>query len=167
MNKKSLFLMTIICFLLTLAIGYAFFSDTITVEGTASGQGILDMKFSGIKVVNEVGSTGSLGEISSDGNKVDITVPKLEYPGAYAEFEIEVINNSAVASYLKSVGKTNLTEDQNIKVSYTNLDEVIGTKMIQNDKHKFNVKVMWDVASTAASSNVEFTLDLNYEQYID
>lgn len=167
MRKKSLLLMTIISFLLTLAIGYALFSETLTVEGTASAQGALDMRFSNITLVNEVGSTGSLGEITKDGNSIDITVPRLEYPGAYAEFEIEVINNSVVPSYLKSVDKINLTDDDNIKVSYTKLEEVIGAKMIQNDTHKFNIKIMWDVTSTAASSNVNFTLNLNYEQYID
>ena len=157
--------MTIICFLLTLAIGYALFSDTITIEGTANASGNFDVSFVDVAVKDEVGAVNSLAEIIENDNTLSITVPRLEYPGAYVSFEVTVANQGLTPATLTSIHKEGLNDDDNIKISYFGLDELIN-KEFMSEPQKFNVVVAWDPNSTAASSDVQFSLKLNYSQYI-
>ena len=164
MKKQNLVLVIIVAFILTVSVGYAVFNENIVVDGTASASGKFNIIFKDAVITSEVGSTGSLAEINND--VLEITVPKLEYPGAYVLFEVTVQNTGTIPATLLSIDKENLTTDNNVKISYEGLDELINTEIIQNGTQSFTIKVMWDVNSTAASSNVNFSIKLNYQQVI-
>ena len=53
-NKKYLILLLVV-FLLALAIGYAAFSDTLTISGTANAKGTFDLEFQNATVDSAVG----------------------------------------------------------------------------------------------------------------
>lgn len=164
MKKQSLIVVCIVGFLLTLTIGYASFSDTIKINGTATAKGNFDMEFTKAQIVSEVGSTNTSAQISDDKNILKITVPKLEYPGAYSEILVTITNKGTIPAKLTSLQEEGLTTDQNVIVSYTGLQEVKDVVMNQNGTQTFSVKVMWDANSTSSSENVEFSIKLNYAQ---
>lgn len=164
MKKQSLLIVSIVAFLLTLTIGYAVFSDTITINGTANAKGNFDVEFTTASIISEVGSTNTLAEISEDKNTLTITVPKLEYPGAYSEITVTITNKGSIPAKLTSIEETGLETDPNVVVSYTGLQELKDIVINQDQTQSFNLKVMWDSNSTASSENVEFTIKLKYEQ---
>lgn len=165
MKKLNIFIVVIIAFVLTISIGYALFSETITINGTATAKGNFDVEFTSATITNEVGSTGSTAVISSDKNSLDITVPKLEYPGAYTEISVVVTNKGTIPTILNSIEETNLTSNSNITISYTGLQELKNQELIQNETQSFTVKVLWNADSTASAKNINFTIKLNYQQF--
>lgn len=164
LRKQSVIVVGIIAFLLALSVGYALFSETITINGTATAKGNFDVEFTNAIITNEVGSTGSSAVISTDKNSLDITVPKLEYPGAYAEISVTVTNRGTIPAILNGIEENGLINDTSIKISYAGLKELKDQTLNQNGTQTFTIKVMWDESSNVSSSNVKFTIKLNYEQ---
>lgn len=164
MKKQSVVIVGIIAFILAISVGYAFFSETITINGTATARGNFDVEFTSATINTQIGSIGATAVISDDKNSLNITVPKLEYPGAYAEIGVTITNKGSIPAILKSIEETGLTTDLSIKVTYTNLQELKEQELSQNGTQTFLIKVMWDENSTTSSENVSFTIKLNYEQ---
>ncbi len=164
MRKQSVIVVGIIAFLLALSVGYALFSETITINGTATAKGNFDVEFTNATITNEVGSTGSSAVITSDKNSLDITVPKLEYPGAYTDITVTITNKGTIPAVLKGIEQTGLASNLNVTVSCTGLEELKEQTLIQNDTQSFTIKVMWNENSTTQAKDVSFNIKLNYEQ---
>ena len=45
MKKQNIIVVGIIAFILTVAVGYALFSETLTISGTATAEGTFDVEF--------------------------------------------------------------------------------------------------------------------------
>ncbi len=169
MKKQSIAIIGVIAFVLAVAVGYALFSETLTINGTATAKGDFDVEFTSVGTPTCSGFSGTceaatLGTISDDKNTLTITVNKLQYPGAYVEIPVTVTNKGSIPAVLKSIEETGLTTDASVKVSYTGLTELKDQEVAQNGTQNFTVKVMWDENSNTSSENVKFTIKLNYEQ---
>ena len=164
MKKQNIAIIGVIAFVLAVAVGYALFSQTLTINGTATAKGSFDVEFTTATIKTEVGSTGATAVISDDKDTLTITVPKLEYPGAYVEIPVTVTNVGTIPAKLKEITETGLTTDESVKVSYTGLTELKDQQVDQNGTQNFTIKVMWDESSNKNSENVEFSIKLNYEQ---
>ena len=164
MKKQSIAIIGVVAFVLAVAVGYAIFSETLTINGTATAQGNFDVEFTSATIDEEVGSTGSTAEINDDKNTLTIDVPKLEYPGAYVTIPVTVTNKGSIPAKLISLEETGLTDDASVKVSYTGLSELKDQEVAQNGTQSFTIKVMWDENSNESSSDVSFTIRLNYQQ---
>lgn len=169
MKKQSIAIIGVIAFVLAVAVGYALFSEKLTIDGTATAKGDFDVEFTSVGTPTCSGFSGSceaatLGTISDDKNTLTITVNKLQYPGAYVEIPVTVTNKGSIPAVLKSIEETGLTTDASVKVSYTGLTELKDQEVAQNGTQNFTVKVMWDENSNTSSENVKFTIKLNYEQ---
>ena len=169
MKKQSIAIIGVIAFVLAVAVGYALFSEKLTINGTATAKGDFDVEFTSVGTPTCSGFSGSceaatLGTISDDKNTLTITVNKLQYPGAYVEIPVTVTNKGSIPAVLKSIEETGLTTDASVKVSYTGLTELKDQEVAQNGTQNFTVKVMWDENSNTSSENVQFTIKLNYEQ---
>lgn len=169
MKKQSIAIIGVIAFVLAVAVGYALFSETLTVTGTASAQGTFDVEFTSVGQPTCSGFSSTcdaqtLTNIPEDKNSLTITVNKLEYPGAYVEIPVTVTNKGTIPAILESIEETGLTEDPSVKVSYTGLTELKGQEVQQNGTQDFKVKVMWDENSEESSEDVSFTIKLNYKQ---
>lgn len=169
MKNKNIIMLTIMAFLVTVSVGYALFSETLTINGTATAEGTFDVEFTSVDTPTCVGFTSTcdattLTSISSDKNTLNITVNKLEYPGAYVEIPVTVTSKGSIPAILKSITETGLTTDDTIKISYTGLSELKNQKIEQNQTQSFKIKVMWDSNSNKSSQNVQFSIKLNYEQ---
>ena len=162
MKKQNFLFIIVVIFCLSLTVGYSLFSKTITINGTATAKGNFDVIFENSKVKTEVGSTGATAVISEDKNTLTLNVPKLEYPGAYAEFTVDVTNVGTIPAQLIGITESNLTASPSIKISYSGItkDEV----MAQSDKRTITIRVDWLSTSTSGSETVEFSIKLNYQQ---
>lgn len=169
MKKQSIAIIGVIALVLAVAVGYALFSETLTINGTATAKGDFDVEFTSVGTPTCSGFSGTcdaatLTEIALDKNSLTITVDKLQYPGAYVEIPVTVTNKGSIPAILKSIEETGLTTDASVKVSYTGLTELKDQEVAQNGTQNFTVKVMWDENSNTSSENVKFTIKLNYEQ---
>ena len=169
MKKQSIAIIGVIAFVLAVAVGYALFSEKLTIDGTATAKGDFDVEFTSVGTptcsgFSETCEAANLGTISDDKNTLTITVNKLQYPGAYVEIPVTVTNKGSIPAVLKSIEETGLTTDASVKVSYTGLTELKDQEVAQNGTQNFTVKVMWDENSNTSSENVKFTIKLNYEQ---
>ena len=162
MKKQNFLFIIAVIFCLSLSVGYAVFSENIKINGTATAKGNFDVVFENATVKNEVGSTGSTAIISEDKNTLTLNVPKLEYPGAYAEITVDVTNSGNIPAQLVGITESNLTASSSIKISYSGLtkDEV----MAQGDKRTITIRVDWLSTSTTGSETVNFSIKLNYQQ---
>ena len=121
MKKQNIIVVGIIAFILTVAVGYALFSETLTISGTATAEGTFDVEFTSVGTPTCIGFTGtcdaaSLTNISSDKNTLNVTVNKLEFPGAYVEFPVTVTSKGSIPAVLESISESGLTTDDTVKV---------------------------------------------------
>ena len=164
MKKQNIAIIGVIAFVLAISVGYALFSQTLTINGTATAKGSFDVQFATATIQKEVGSTGATATISEDKATLTVNVPKLDYPGAYVEIPVTVKNVGTIPAKLIEITETGLTTDASVKVSYTGLTELKDQQVDQNGTQSFTIKVMWDAASNKNSENVVFNIKLNYQQ---
>jgi len=169
MKIQSTLIIGVISFFIAMSVGYAIFSESLDINGTASASGTFDVEFTSIGEPACIGLTStcdaaSLATISSDKNTLNITVNKLEFPGSYVTIPVTITNKGTIPAILKSIEEQNLRADQSIKVSYVGLEENKDKRMSQNETQSFTIKVMWDENSNMSSSDVQFSIRLNYEQ---
>lgn len=168
MKKQSIAIIGVIAFVLAVAVGYALFSETITINGTATAKGNFDVEFTSIGTPTCSGFSGTcdaatLANIAADKNSINITVDKLQYPGAYVEIPVTVTNVGSIPAILESITETGLETDASVKVSYDGI-AVSDAQLAQNGTASFTVKVLWDANSNESSENVSFSIALNYKQ---
>lgn len=169
MKKQNMIIIVVVAFLLMITIGYALFSESLSINGTALAEGTFDVEFTSVGTPTCIGFTGTcdsntLTGISSDKNTLNVTVNKLEFPGAYVEFPVTVTSKGTIPAVLESISETGLETDDTIKVTYTGISELKGQKLEQNGTQTFSIKVKWDENSNKSSENVQFSIKMNYKQ---
>ena len=162
MKKQNFLVIIFVMFCLSLTVGYALFSETITINGTATARGTFDVVFKNAIVKTEVGSTEASAVVSGDGNTLTLTVPKLEYPGAYVEFTVDAVNEGTIPAVLKGITESGLTSNPNIRITYNGVTK--DEQMAQSDKRTITIKVEWLYESETAAKNIEFSIKLDYQQ---
>ena len=193
-TRKKFFIVLLIVLLLALAVGYAAFSDTLTISGTANTKGTFDLQFvvdsttpsNGCYVKSQVGTTASVSvgadSDSHTNDQLTVTVQNLAFPGAGADIQAVVKNYGTIPAKIKSITATPAIS--NSQISNGNAIVVKGLEQI-TDQHPtigpngtctFNFTIMWDPDVTTLdatkdgedvtdSTNVfEFTFEIEYEQ---
>lgn len=165
MKKQSIAIIGVIALVLAVAVGYALFSDQLTINGTATAKGDFDVNFVSVGTPTCSGyslecTSANLTALADD--ELTITVNKLEYPGAYVIIPVTVQNEGTIPAILDSIEETGLTTDGTVKVSYTGLESK--SSLDSGASQTFNVKVMWDENSNVSAENVKFSIKLNYVQ---
>lgn len=173
MKKQSIAIIAVVAFVLAVAVGYALFSETLTINGTATARGDFDVEFTSVGEIKKAGYTDEdasgdtpteIATISPDKNSLTIKVNKLDYPGAYVEIPVTITNKGSISAKLKEIRETGLTEsDRAIKVTYSGI-AASDTPIAQNETQSMTIRVEWDSTVNTGSSDVTFTVNLNYEQ---
>lgn len=169
MKKQNIAIIGVIVFVLAVAVGYALFSETLNINGTATAKGDFDVEFTEVGTITKTGytdvdGTNDIAVISADKNTLTVKVNKLDYPGAYVEIPVTITNKGSVPAKLKEIKETGLTqENRAIKVTYTGI-AASDTAINQNETQSMTIKVEWDKDVNTSSENVEFKIQLNYEQ---
>ena len=189
-NSKRFTIVLLIVLLLALAVGYAAFSDTLTISGTANAKGNFDLQFvkdtttpeNGCYVKNAVGCTATV-DVVADGDsqandQLTVTVTDLAYPGAGADIQAVIKNVGTVPAKVKAVTLTPASGNNGNAIVVTGLEQVTAShpRIEPNGTCTFDFTVMWkdDVFTldpTKDGENVNntnekfsFTLEIQYEQ---
>ena len=150
--------------LLVMVAGYALFSQNLTINGTAKAEGKFNIEFTQATISREKGSTGATATISDNGKILTITVPKLEYPGAYVDVSYTVKNTGtidAIFNTRKITGTTN-----KIKAEYYDVSDLL--YLASNTGAEDSIRIYWD--NSVNLSNEESTTikyEINYNQIND
>ncbi len=103
MNKKKKVIIGVLAVILVAAVGYAIFSDTLTIKGTATAQGNFDLTYTCVK--EDSSSTGT-GECSVKDNTVT-TTSTLSKPSDQVIYTVTVTNDGTIPAVLKTVDSPN------------------------------------------------------------
>lgn len=186
MKKQNIAIIGVVAFILAVAVGYALFSDTLTINGTATAKGDFDVEFTSIGEIKKVGYTettddngdgtaANIAKISDDKNTLTITVNKLDYPGAYVEIPVTITNKGSIPAKLKSIKETNVTGGNTVTndtgsisidsldITYTGVaasDATINT----NETQSMVIKVKWNEDKETSVEKAQFKIELEYEQ---
>ena len=173
MKKQNIAIIGVIALILVVSVGYALFSQSLTINGTAKASGNVDVQFITIGDIQSSGYTdvnaptqgdtteaakARVATISSDGRTLTITVDKLSYPGAYVKVPVTVQNKGTIPVKLKEIkqvdGFGNVTvthgSDSNtsaINVTYTGA-ATTDAQLNQNDTKDMSIMVKWDENAT-------------------
>ena len=71
-KNKNKILIGCLALLLVMAVGYALFSETITINGTATAKGDFNMQIVSASIKKETGSSGATAQISENGKSVKL-----------------------------------------------------------------------------------------------
>lgn len=164
-SRKNYVIIALVVILLSLAVGYAAFTASLTVNGSATGSGTWDVHFKSATLKDSTGATdtahGSEPTISGDGNSVTVDV-KLNYPGDGVILETVIENSGTVPAKLTNYNFTGITGDLEVTEANPSTNEILnangGTCTSQ-----FAIK--WKNTSTVESiAKQTFTVTFNYEQ---
>ena len=177
-NKKKFLLILLIVLLLALAVGYAAFSDTLTITGTANIDSRFDIKFTSASVVSEVGCTAdaTIGDQSTgtdvDDDELTVTVSNLAYPGAGAQIHAVITNAGTIPVNITGVTTAPNGNGNAIKISGLEQITTNHPTIAANGTCSIDFTVMWDpdvstLDNTKDGENnnsYSFTFTITYEQ---
>lgn len=170
-KSKNYLIILLIVLLLSLAVGYAAFSDVLTISGTANANGTFDLEFQNATVDSAVGcdQVNTTATISADKDTLTVKVKDLAYPGAGAQFTTEIVNTGSIPAKVSSVTPKNITGSDNIKIE--GLDAITTSHPViePGDSCVLSFTVAWDADSTSEltaeeKSGIEFELGIEYTQ---
>ena len=169
-KKKNAVIIALIILLLSMAVGYAAFSDTLTISGTANAKGTFNLEFQNAGVITLVGvnQEGTKAEISEDKKMLNISVVDLAYPGAGVEFSADIVNVGTIPAQVNAVTPTNITGSEHIKIE--GLEAITTDHPIIEAGGKCNIHftVEWPVTATDPlgenGESTSFNLEIEYTQ---
>ena len=112
LSKNNKILIGCLALLLVMSVGYALFSDTITINGSATAKGDFTLTTTCDEVEpSNVSNKGSVTEstITCNNNIVNASAT-LDYPGTSKWFRVKVKNEGTIAAKLKEVVDLNNTD---------------------------------------------------------
>ena len=176
-STKNYFIVMLIVLLLALAVGYAAFSDTLTISGTANASGSFDLEFYSASVVTYEGvdTANTTATPSADKNTLTVVCKDLKYPGAGAQFHAVIKNVGTVPAKVKAVTPTDITGNGNaIVVSGLEAITTSHPTIQPNGTCEIDFTVTWDPNITTldtskageggTTANYSFSLVIEYEQ---
>lgn len=170
-SSKKYFIILLIVLLLALTIGYAAFTNTLSISGTANANGTFDLEFQNANVDSAVGcdAVGTTATISADKDILNVAVKDLAYPGAGAQFSVDIVNVGNIPAKLLSVTPTNIKGSDNIKISGLDVISTSHPTIDANGTCSVTFTVEWDADSEvelteAEKTGISFGLELEYTQ---
>lgn len=155
-SKRNYIIVALIVVLLLLGVGYAAFSQTLTISGTATGSATWSVKF----------VEPSDGTIDSDGHTLTVKTEDLQYPGDAKEVTATIKNESSMDIELTDFTVTE-PSNEDIELDYVNLEDSKDTEILSKNggtcTYKFIVK--WKDTSTSTTVNDSYTIKFDYKQH--
>ncbi len=165
LNKQNKIIVGVLALILTLTVGYAMFSQSLNITGTAKAEGSLDIVFSSVGEITAVGANVPTTTIVEEGKKLEIGDITLEYPTAYVSLPVIIVNNGSIDGLLESITVENLeTDDIKVSISGVLKNQIIKPYNVNDDTTKVNivVKIEWldkESISTLSTKNISILLN--------
>jgi len=168
-KMKKYLIIVLVVLLLGLAVGYAAFSDTLTISGTATALGTFDVQFDSVVVdqKNGVNINNTTATIDSTKNLLNVQVADMAYPGAGAQITTVIKNVGTVPAKIDSITPTGLEGTTNIEI--VGLDVLNTSHEVIQPQGTCTVTfyVRWKPDATTDITTTEtanFSLVVNYTQ---
>ena len=167
-SKKSHAIIVLIVLLLALAIGYAAFSSTLTINGTASGTSDWEVVFESATLRDAEGAVDrehGTASVTTTTNTNDTITAQIElaYPGDGVILEAVVKNNGSVPAELTNFEITGDTSDANFEIVPSTIAE--GEVIDAGGSCTAQFAIKWKTDSTATDLGTKtFTITYNYTQ---
>ena len=169
-KKQNTVIILLIVLLLLLAVGYAAFSDVLSISGTANAKGTFNLEFQNAEIVTAVGvnEEGTKAEISEDKNTLNVNVSDLAYPGAGVEFSVDIVNVGTIPAMVNAVTPTNITGSEHIKIEGLEAITTAHPTIEAGGKCNIHFTVEWPVTATDPlgenGESTSFNLEIEYTQ---
>lgn len=157
-SKRNYLIVALVVILLLLAVGYASFSQTLNITGTASGTATWEVVF-------DETSTGGADAITNDGHTLTVSTTDLAYPGDAREITAVIKNNSSMPIKLTSFTPVGPSDTTNITFDYIALP-TDGSEVLAANGGTCTYKfiVGWNEASTVNSISDTYSFTFDYVQ---
>ena len=177
-TKKNFVAIVLIVLLLALAVGYAAFSQTLPISGTANASGNWDIKFvaDSETITNSIveGTAANTAEVAGDGKSMTVTV-NLATPGDGANITVDITNAGNVDAVVKDFTVTGDSFSESATNTYKNGPILVkvptvadGDELAAGETKTFTFSVEWDSNETASlgpdGKTATFTITFDYEQ---
>lgn len=173
-KKKNILIGALLVAIVLMSVGYAALAQLLTIEGTAHISADWAVEITNIEETAAVGATTNKAEATSTSATFDVN---LDYPGAYAEYDVTISNNGNIDAILDSITgleTINAAEPTQIVYSITGV-EAGTTEIAAKDGETVStnvakVRVEWVAATEGAEETVPTTttktatINLNYKQ---
>ena len=104
MKKKNMIIIGVIALILVVAVGYAIFSDTLTINGSATAQGDFSLSYS--CEIDESSANKESAKCKVDGSNIEMKSSFLK-PNEAVLFHVTVTNDGSIPAVLKEVTSPN------------------------------------------------------------
>ena len=161
-------LVSIIAAVFVFGVGYALLSDTITVTGSASATGSLDIDVKSSTFASSTGAgNATINTITEDEEDVlRITVPALEYPGASVTFTIVLENKGSLSGKLTAINTGGAAASNPTDLQVTSSGIAVNDIIAPNEEKTITITATWLSSSTAAFTATQFNIDFVFQQSI-
>ena len=185
MNKQNKIIVGVVALILALTVGYAIFSQSLNINGTAKASANFGLIFEeSTKDPTCKGYSGGekckmadVAEILEDGRTLKISIDKLLYPTAYVKIPVLVKNVGTVDAVLESIQITE-PETSDIVVKYSIIENDTKYSMVDgkvengtiikpgdDNRKEIEVEISWNKDSeTSEPIEVNFNMTMNYKQ---
>lgn len=164
-NKKNYVIIVLIVLLLALAIGYAAFSSTLTIDGTVTGTGTWDVKFQSAALKDADGTADpkyGTAEVSGDNSETITAEINLAYPGDAVILEAVVINNGNTPAKLENI---QITDPESAEIEITEDAPVVDEVLAPGGTCTAQFLIKWKADSTVTDLGEQtFTITYEYTQ---
>ena len=159
MNKQNKIIVGVVALILALTVGYAIFSQSLNISGTAKAQGNLDIVFSEVgEIFYQGANETTTTEITENGKKLVIEGTELNYPTAYVDIPVTIINNGTVDGILESITVVNLeTDDIHVSINGIENNQVVKVYKANDDttKVKATIRIEWLDRTDTKRNNIK------------
>ena len=168
MKKQNIAIIAVVAFVLAVAVGYALFSETITINGTATAKGNFDVEVVSAEVIGGEGyvedDSVTYATRSDNNNQADLFA-ELQYPGAYVNYKVIVENKGSIEAVLKAVNEETKTDPAKpVYVKYTSLPTETSS-LKTGQQHEILLTVFWeDDDALDEEDGATYSLTFDYEQ---
>ena len=165
-QKKRYSIIVLILLLLALAVGYAAFSGTLTINGTAVGTGEWDVHFKSAILKDANGDvdtehgTAKISTVTTTDDTITANVT-LAYPGDAVMLEAIVENSGNLPAKLTSFNIEGADDDLLITTAGPSEEEILAAN---GGTCTAEFAIQWAPDSTATELNKTFTVTYEYEQ---
>lgn len=176
-SKKNYVAIVLVVLLLALAVGYAAFSQTLTISGTAGATGKWDVKFTNATASASIvkGTQANTATLSEDGKSITVKV-NLATQGDGSNITATITNGGTVDAKLKEFlvsgdltqdgTNTNVYQNGAIKLTVPTLSEE-DVVIKAGESKTFTFSVEWDDTKTLSADTETATFDITFDYVQD
>ena len=161
-KKRNYLIILLIVVLIALAVGYAAFSQTLQISGTADASGTWNVAFTGASISPE----GHGSEPVVSGDTITVNDLSLGYPGDGCTLTVNIKNSGNLAAKLTSLKVYNSdgsTEYQNEDITIS-VPDITGETLESQKTCTSNITIQWNPDSTSTDVSASFVIKFEYEQ---